>query len=641
MAINRLTDIVTAMKSKWTYGDKSFAYTFEVNEQHNTTYPYMMINPPNSEMPEVYGGWEAYNFEIDFFDLYQRANQDAVALDQKWDNLQDLALEWIDNVMINFNNPQGSNVGIYFLEETLDFQRVKEVANDRLVQIKMSFTLRAVTRCLKGNIPKSYPNQISNLAVWLKADSGLTYSKPTKKISAWADQSGNNNNVSQATSDNQPLRYNYDGASDKTRVNFDGTADKLVSDANSPITTDFTIFTVAQAESVTPAFTNTYSSHMSLGNDACNLGNPSGGSGGQYFSFTDGANDEAFAISVWSNNDPTNPWRGWVEKHVPVVGITPSESEYSFKPEYATGYIYAYIYDNVAGGSIYARVTESAVVRRGEWQHFVMTYDGSGTSAGIHIYVDGVKKDDHHGSTGAFDRMRLTSSDLKIGKGNNNSYYGFIDEVSMFKTELSQANVTELYNLGNPGDISTSSIAAHNIGWWRMGDGATFPTIPDASGNGHNGTLENMVSSDIREFVPTSEKASYFTYTSGSVMLNFGSSSSRLYCQVADNAAATGEWNARYVWNGDTSKYHIGMMALESSSSTLELKYNNETAQTGTMSNYNTGQTYNAATFTVGHGSRLGYLGGNIQEIIIYNRNLLDEEKENVRNYLNNKYKIY
>jgi hypothetical protein len=43
MAINRLTDIVTAMKSKWTYGDKSFAYTFEVNEQHNTTYPYMMI----------------------------------------------------------------------------------------------------------------------------------------------------------------------------------------------------------------------------------------------------------------------------------------------------------------------------------------------------------------------------------------------------------------------------------------------------------------------------------------------------------------------------------------------------------------------------------------------------------------------
>tara|TARA_R110000823_G_C15925163_1_gene499006 strand:+ start:36 stop:2318 length:2283 start_codon:yes stop_codon:yes gene_type:complete len=232
MAINRLTDIVTAMKSKWTYGDKDFAYTFEVNEQHNTQYPYMMITPPNSQIPEVYNGWESYDFEIDFFDLYQTSSQQAVSLEQRWDNLQDLSLEWLDNLMIHYNNPTGANVGIYFLEESIDFQRVKEVANDRLVQIKMRFTLRAVTRCIFGSIPSTYPNQITGLASWLRADSNVVFSIPTKKVSSVGDNSGNANIVSQALAASQPLRYTYDGAADKTQFTFNN--DVLVSDKNFP-----------------------------------------------------------------------------------------------------------------------------------------------------------------------------------------------------------------------------------------------------------------------------------------------------------------------------------------------------------------------------------------------------------------------
>ena len=232
MAINRLTDIVTAMKSKWTYGDKDFAYTFEVNEQHNTQYPYMMITPPNSQIPEVYNGWESYDFEIDFFDLYQTSSQQAVSLEQRWDNLQDLSLEWLDNLMIHYNNPTGANVGIYFLEESIDFQRVKEVANDRLVQIKMRFTLRAVTRCIFGSIPSTYPNQITGLASWLRADSNVVFSIPTKKVSSVGDNSGNSNIVSQALAASQPLRYTYDGAADKTQFTFNN--DVLVSDKNFP-----------------------------------------------------------------------------------------------------------------------------------------------------------------------------------------------------------------------------------------------------------------------------------------------------------------------------------------------------------------------------------------------------------------------
>ena len=211
MAVTRLNEVITKMKSLWPYGDKDFGYTFEVNEKHNTQYPYMIINPPNSEMPEIYGGWEAYDFEVDFFDTYKTSNQKVVSLDKEWDNLQDFALEWFDNLMISYNNPGGPNVDIYFLEETLTFERVKEVANDRLVQIKMFFTLRAVTRCMLGSTPMNYyPNQIANLSIWLSADANITESISTNLVSAWGDRSGKNNNVAQTTKKYQPKRYTYD-----------------------------------------------------------------------------------------------------------------------------------------------------------------------------------------------------------------------------------------------------------------------------------------------------------------------------------------------------------------------------------------------------------------------------------------------
>jgi hypothetical protein len=226
MAITRLTDIVDAMKSKWTYGDKDFAYEFEVNQHHNTQYPYLMIIPPDSQLPEVYNGWESYNFEIDFFDLYQTKSQQTVKLEQKWDNLEDLSLEWLNNVMIKFNNPTGSNVGVYFLEESIDIERVKEVANDRLIQIKMKFTMRGVTRCMFGSIPTHNPSQIPNLAMWYSADSYINFSIPTKQVNYWGDKSGNGTNLYQDNSTYQPKRYTYPSSeslgifNNKTRIYF-------------------------------------------------------------------------------------------------------------------------------------------------------------------------------------------------------------------------------------------------------------------------------------------------------------------------------------------------------------------------------------------------------------------------------------
>ena len=756
MAITRLTDIVAAMKSKWTYGDKDFAYEFEVNQHHNTQYPYMMIIPPDSSIPEVYNGWESYDFEIDFFDLYQTASQQAVSLEQKWDNLEDLALEWLNNVMINFNNPTGAGVGVYFLDESIGIKRIKEVANDRLIQLKMSFTMRGVTKCMFGSIPTNYPSQIPNLSTWLRADSGVTFDTPTKQVSAWADQSGNNNNVAQATKTKQPLRIPYDGASDKTRINFDGTADEFESVTNSPINTDCTIFSVAKANPVTPPFANKYSINFTGSTAALDCGNPLGsyvtvdgnfplgttawsfsnssasvgfgnldGTGvtsllfqdilkngdnynvtfnvsnrnllgnaivmnnsgvglqamtadGQYsfnfthsdasgnfvfratsgaiysvsdvvvtntanatFSFNDGlGNDKPFSLNIWANNDPTEPWRGWIEK------LEVGNKEYQFNPVYSQGYILFRVLDNVTGGYLQQRVTVSQ--QKGEWDLYTATYDGSGTLGGMKIYINGVESQDNgFAGGGVYNSMHQTTAPLNLGRGNTNGYVGELDEGSVYSKQLSTAEVVEIYNLGNPNDLTSLASSSFNlIGWWRMGDGAVYPTIPDDSSNSNDGTMINLSPSSIRDFSPNSEKSSYFTYELGGVELCLGSSSERIFCHVYDGAGATGEYHARRVWNGDTSKNHIAIMKLESVNpislaSELTLQYNNAESETGIMVGHNPAQTFNAAKFKIGNGTHLGHLDGDIQEIMIYNRALNAYEIESVRNYLNGKYKIY
>ena len=241
MAITRLKDIVTVFESKWTYGDAKFGYDGEVNESHSTQYPLLLINPPLSTIPEIYSGREEYEFEINFYNLYPQAAQSAVTLQHRWDNLQDLAMEWFDMVLKNY---QDNVVDVYLNDESVEIERVKEVANDRLVQIKFTFTMSAFSKCLR---PTSiYPTDIANLVTWLRADSGLTFDIPTKKVSAWADYSGSNNGLVQATKSKQPLRYGYDGANDKARIDFNGTTDFFSSVNNLPITTQFTIFQVSK-----------------------------------------------------------------------------------------------------------------------------------------------------------------------------------------------------------------------------------------------------------------------------------------------------------------------------------------------------------------------------------------------------------
>lgn len=233
MAITRLNDFVTVAKDKWTYGDFKFNYEGAVNQDHNVIYPLMLMEPPTSVIPDVYEGFETYTVEFEFYNSYKKAAQDAVTLQRRWDNLQDLAMEWLDNILIHFSggtitSPSTSSptpTQVYINKDSLSIQRDKEEKNDRLVKITMSFDMRMFTRCFTNK--SKYPNQVSNLNTWFRADSGVTHNVATRKTSIWSDYSGGGRDVEQSTSSKQPLRYGYDGANEKAYIDFNGTSHQL------------------------------------------------------------------------------------------------------------------------------------------------------------------------------------------------------------------------------------------------------------------------------------------------------------------------------------------------------------------------------------------------------------------------------
>ena len=263
MAITRLHEFIEVAETNWTYGDFLFGYEGEVNQDHNILYPLLVMTPPSSRIPDIYRGYEHYDVELQFYNSFTKAAKDAVTLQQRWDNLQDLALEWLDRVLINYSggiitSPQTTNptpTQVYIDKETLVIDRDKDSKNDRLIKLTMSFDMRMFTKCFTKTGKLAYPDNFEGLVQWLRADSGVTWDIPTKQVTTWKDYSPivapatSTRDFTQASSSKKPLRYNYDGAEDKTRIQSDGSDDQMAYVSATPtltcnINNAFTIFVI-------------------------------------------------------------------------------------------------------------------------------------------------------------------------------------------------------------------------------------------------------------------------------------------------------------------------------------------------------------------------------------------------------------
>ncbi len=118
-----------------------------------------------------------------------------------------------------------------------------------------------------------------------------------------------------------------------------------------------------------------------------------------------------------------------------------------------------------------ARSYNVAYTNTTDWQHLVFVYDGS-NSANTKMHINNVEQSTT--AAGVFPSS-LDLSNLKtiIGAGYSVSYTysGLQDEVAIFNSSLTSANVTSIYNSGVPNDISSiSGLSA----WYRNGDNGSY-----------------------------------------------------------------------------------------------------------------------------------------------------------------------
>ena len=131
------------------------------------------------------------------------------------------------------------------------------------------------------------------------------------------------------------------------------------------------------------------------------------------------------------------------------------------------------------------------------WYHVLLTRDiTQPVGSTVTWYIDGVDCSLNESMTVA--PSTTATSGIYIADNDGLSYIPFagnIDEFAVYTQDMA-AYVSEIYNGGTPDDLNNLATAPAPDVWYRMGDDATFPTIPDQIGS-NDGTMTNMVAGDI------------------------------------------------------------------------------------------------------------------------------------------------
>lgn len=150
-------------------------------------------------------------------------------------------------------------------------------------------------------------------------------------------------------------------------------------------------------------------------------------------------------------------------------------------------------------------------IRDGNWHHVCLTYDGSQVIGGFNLYYDnapltilpeGTQGTPNDVSTAGQADFIIGSRGLSGTTPPSIPFNGNIDEVAYFTSELSSSDVNAIYGTGVPNDIS----GLNPVGWWRMGDKASFSTnwtLVDQGSGGNNGTSVSMPEGARQTDVPT------------------------------------------------------------------------------------------------------------------------------------------
>ena len=171
-------------------------------------------------------------------------------------------------------------------------------------------------------------------------------------------------------------------------------------------------------------------------------------------------------------------------------------------------------YTNAAFGA----TAGSLDIRDGEWHHLALTINGTA----IKLYLDGgdaaintssptnTPSSPYATATSSVNYTGNTGNVYHFGRnGAYSSYWysGLQDEIAFFKTELSGANISAIYNSGVPNDVGANGLNLSPDAYFRCGDGLS--DINSSGGTPSNADSVGTVTSIVNSYTATQSTAAY------------------------------------------------------------------------------------------------------------------------------------
>jgi len=149
------------------------------------------------------------------------------------------------------------------------------------------------------------------------------------------------------------------------------------------------------------------------------------------------------------------------------------------------------VYDSSTGAALGREYSTPVTAYEGQWIHVVATYDGSATTAGIKLYLNGVRVDDaDYNYSSGYVAMENLGAPAWIAR--YTSYYsnGLIDEMRVYNRVLNASEVERVYKLSQPKILAAPRNGL--VGYWSFNEGSGTK-VHDYSGNGNTGTFSGSM----------------------------------------------------------------------------------------------------------------------------------------------------
>ena len=266
------------------------------------------------------------------------------------------------------------------------------------------------------------------------------------------------------------------------------------------------------------------------------------------FSFGNGTTDSPFSISAWFNADVLSS----ANRFVISKFTTSTQREYLL--ELLSGSVSMALCDTSnSSNRITVNHTTGVTFETGRWYHIAFTYDGSGTTEGADIYVDGIVASTATKTKSVgYVAMGNKSAPLKIGERAGKEFDGQISNVQIWNTALSASEVSTLYNSGVP--LTGTQPQASNLkAWYKLDQSANWEAdssgawqIPDAV-SAYPQSFDFGDANAGGQYIDAPTDIGGFTKCSTSVWLNPSSVSAKSTIFATNTA---NNFNA-YFWTGN------------------------------------------------------------------------------------------